>query len=270
MKHQLKTGQVLNAEEWQTWREKGMSTPEIATMLGITPSMVRVIGRKFRAAGYNDPQYRKQKSVKPQQLDTSTEAGAYLLGILWGTMGQWEEGYWLRHRDRWYIDAVRAVLGIEPEPQEAKSRSGLQYRLKIVSARDVRTIENILRAHGWAARKAPERPYPSGSLDDRSFIRAWVELHGAVDIRQQKRRNGSYYPQRRLRIYGNWALIGEMNYIISAATGLNPRTLQRTPNNITKALYYQGKVVTPVTDWLYDEAEIFNPRVRARIQLAGD
>lgn len=270
MEHRLKTGRTVTAEEWQTWRENGMSTPEIAAMLGITPSMARAIGRKFRAAGYNDPQYRKQKPVKPRQIDTTTDAGAYILGILWGTMGQSDEGYWLRHQDRWYIDTARAVLGIEPEPQEVRSRSGLQCRLKIVSARDVRTIENLLRAHGWTARKAPVRPYPSGSLDDRGFIRAWVELHGVLDVRRAKRRDGSRYPQRRLRIYGNWALLEEMNYILSAATGLNPRTLQRTSNKITKALYYQGRAISPVEDWLYDGAEIWNPVARQKTQKAGD
>lgn len=198
---------------------------------------------------------------------TESDIGAYILGILWGTMGAWREGYWLRHRDRWYIEAVREILNISAAIQEVASYTGPQCRLKIVRGETVEFLGELLKSHGWQPRNAQERPYPSGIINDRGFIRAWVELHGSADIRQAKHRNGLYYPQKRLRIYGNWALMEEMNQVLSVATGLMLRTLQPSVNEITKILHYQGSSVAPVIAWLYDGAEIYNPAARDRLEF---
>jgi hypothetical protein len=179
----------------------------------------------------------------------------------------YQEGYWLRHRDRWYIDTVREYLDIPAAVQEVKSRTGPQCRLKIVRADLVELITALLESHGWKPRNAQERPYPTGSINDRGFIRAWVELHGSVDIRQAKDRKGNYHPQKRLRVYGNWSMLDEMNNTLCYATGLNPRTLQPTTGKVTKALYFQGSSVSKVIDWLYDGAEIWNPAAKARLVL---
>jgi len=191
-----------------------------------------------------------------------TPTNSYILGILWGTLSYYSEGFWLRHRDHWYINTVRDYLELSPAGHESYSPTGRQHRLKITSRKDVAKITKILSAHGWAPRKAQVRPYPLGNIDDRSFIRAWTELHGHADIRRARGRDGSHFPQRRLRIYGNFALLEEINLILSSACNLRPRKLQGTSNEITKALYYQGKNVLPVMSWLYAEASIFNPSAR--------
>ncbi|MGI5875922.1 MAG: hypothetical protein ACOX6X_03770 [Dethiobacteria bacterium] len=68
-------------------------------MLNVTPSMARIIARKFRAAGYVDPFYRKTKPATPTKLDTTTDAGAYILGILWGITSRPEQNYlMIRHK----------------------------------------------------------------------------------------------------------------------------------------------------------------------------
>jgi hypothetical protein len=203
-------------------------------------------------------------------LDTTTDTGGYILGLLWGTMSTWEEGYWFRHRDRWYVDAVRDYLGITAAVQEVASSTGPQYRLKIVRTEWVESLSSLLESQNWAPRNAQERAYPSGSLNDRGFCRAWVELHSSVDIHQAKRRNGTYYPQKRLRIYGNAVLMEEMNYVLSSAAGLEPRKLQRTANEITKAIIFQGKTVFQVVEWLYAGAEIWNPAARARLEFKNN
>ncbi len=169
----------------------------------------------------------------------------------------------MRHRDRWYIATVRDYLGISAAGHESYSSTGTQHRLKITHRKDVARIEKILSTYGWAPRKAQARPYPLGDIDDRSFIRAWTELHSHADMRNAKRRDGNYFPQRRLRIYGNFVLLEEINLVLAAACNLRPRKLQNTSNDITKALYYQGKNVLPVLAWLYAEASIFNPSAKA-------
>lgn len=194
-------------------------------------------------------------------IDVTSDTGGYILGVLWGTMATWEEGYWIRHRDRWYIDICREYLGISSSIQEVSSRTGPQYRLKIVKRDIVQSLTDLLQYHGWSPRKAQERAYPAGAINDRGFCRAWVELHGVIDIRQVKARDGAYRPQKRLRIYGNYLLLSEINGILAAATGERPKKLQATSNTITKALYFQGNSATPVLTWLYNAAEIGHPKV---------
>jgi len=55
-----------------------------------------------------------------------------------------------------------------------------------------------------------------------------------------------------------------MNRIIAAGTELPPRTLQKTTNETTAALCYIGKSFRAVVQWLYTEAEIYNPKVFER------
>lgn len=76
-----------------------MKNTAIAAMLSVSPSMARIIARKFRKAGVPDPQYRKRKPSPVGNLDTTTDAGAYVLGILWGTASASGGSYWVRHRD---------------------------------------------------------------------------------------------------------------------------------------------------------------------------
>jgi hypothetical protein len=182
-------------------------------------------------------------------------------------MSEWEQGFWVRHRDLYFVTAVRNHLGIRSGIQEVKSKTGPQYRLKIVRQETVQDMHAFLQEQGWQPRKALERQYPNGPVNHRGFIRAWVELHGGVDIRQSKNRNGSYSPQRRLRIYGNHLLMEEINEILCHATGLSPRRLQATQNEITKCIYFQGGNVQPVLNWLYDGAEIWNPDTKDKLQI---
>ena len=252
---------IITISEWLSWRQRGISNTEIAHMLGISPSMARIIARKFRQAGVPDPQYWKRKPGPVYELNTTTDAGAYVLGILWGTATTSGGGYWVRNRDRWYIDTIREYLGVTAEGHESYSNTGNQWRLKITRAADVLTIKTLLERHGWTLRKAPERPYPCGSINDRGFIRAWMELHSSADIARTGRKRT---PAPRLRIYGNRFLLEEMNRIIAAGTELPPRALQKTTNETTAALCYTGKSFRSVVQWLYTDAEIYNPKAFER------
>jgi hypothetical protein len=43
--------------------------------------------------------------AKEQKLiDTTTDTGGYILGLLWGSLSLYENGFWFRHRDRWYAE----------------------------------------------------------------------------------------------------------------------------------------------------------------------
>jgi hypothetical protein len=227
--------------------------------------MGHVVARKFREAGVPDPQYGKRKPGPLGVLDTTTDAGAYVLGLLWGTASTSGEGYWVRHRNRWYVDIVREHLGVTAEGHESYSRTGDQWRLKITRAVDVATVRNLLERHGWAPRKAPERPYPYGNIDDRGFVRAWVELHSSVDVTRTGRKR---MPTPRLRVYGSRPLLEELNRVVAAGVGLPPRKLQRmaTGTGETWCLYYTGRSFRIVVDWLYAGTGVYNPVVWERFK----
>jgi len=250
----------ITAEEWQSWRQEGQSTAEIAKRFTITPSMMRYIARKFRAAGYNDPQYHKTKPGKLKNVDIMTDAGAYILAILWGTTSEMgNEGYWIRHRNSWYINTIKQYLAITSKAQASLSSTGQQTRLKIVRAADVLSIRRLLTTQGWKPRQSFERPYPVGPINNQGFIRGWVELHSSIDITRNGRKRTA---TPRLRIYGNWALLKEINLCITAGTGLQPRTLQKTTNNITKQIIFTGQSYREVREWLYEGSELSNPAKR--------
>ena len=82
---------------------------------------------------------------KKMMIDVTTDRGAYILGILWGTMAVWEEGFWLRHRDRWYAETVRDALGLSIAIQEVRNRTGTQYRLKIIRRKEVEELSTLLK-----------------------------------------------------------------------------------------------------------------------------
>lgn len=253
---------TITASDWLSWRNQGISSAEIAHILGISPAMARVIARKFRQMGFPDPLYRKRKPGPVYNLDAATDAGAYVLGILWGISTASEDGYLVRHRDRWYVDTVREYLGITARPQRSRSRTDVQWRLKISRAEDVQVLRSILEHYGWTPRKAPERPYPKGQIDDRGFIRAWVELHSCADTTRTGKRRA---PAPRLRIYGNRLLLEEINLLISAGANVRPRKLQRTQNETTAALCYTWGNCISVLNWLYAGAELYNPDARERL-----
>ncbi len=256
-------GQVLKANKWLAWRRKGKSNVKIAKMLGITPQMARIIARKFRVAGYPDPQYMRTKPGPMFSLDTSTDAGAYILGVLWGVLSKAEDQYIIRHRDIFFPALIKDHFKIGTAIQEGYSRTGIQYRLKITRGSQVSSFDTILASQGWASRNNEERPYPAKNVCDKGFIRAWVELHSSADTYRTGRKRT---PTPRLRIYGNKILIEEINWIISANTGLKQRKIQNAANETTKILYYVGKSFKTVLWWLYSNPEIFNPAARERIE----
>lgn len=262
--HQLRSGRIVTADEWLQWRKNGLNAHQIAHILSVSPGHVYRIARKFMAAGYQDPARWRNKLGPPQDIDTTTDTGGYLLGILWGSMSVHAKEYWVSHRDPFFIQTIREHLHISAEGYAPKAD---QMRLKISRKADIDTIEGLIIPHGWRRRTAAERPYPSGNVHHRGFIRAWVELHSTADFRSVRRR-GRLYRQRRLIIYGNWSLLEEMNYIISSATGLIPRTLQHIKkNDITKALYYHASSVAIVVSWLYEGAELWNPASKRKLEF---
>lgn len=254
----------ISGSEWLSWRKRGLSNADIASMLGISPSMARLVAQKFREAGVYDPYYWKRKPGPLKKVDTTTDAGAYLLGILWGTVAlAGDNAIWVRHNDKWYVDAIREYMGIGTNKRVRYLKAEKRWGLRITRAAEVGFLKELLENHGWAPRNTPERPYPYGVVNGRGFVRAWVELHSSADIARPGRRRR---PTPRLRIYGNCSLIDGINRVIAAETELGLRKPQRTPKETTVALYYTGKSFCSLVGWLYACASLYNPEAKERFE----
>lgn len=195
--------------------------------------------------------------------DTSTETGAYILGVLWGTCSRNIEGYLIRHRTPWFVNCVKEYMQIPNSPYILTARTGDQTILKITKKPFVRQIDHLLIKQGWQPRNAAKRSYPYKNIDDKGFVRAWIELRSSIDI---ARIGTKRIATPRIRIYGNEELIEKINTVLSAGTGLKPRTLQKTTNEITKALYYCGSSAQNVYDWLYTGPALYCADVRENFE----
>ncbi len=205
--------------------------------------------------------YHIRKSI--QIPDTSTETGAYVLGVLWGTCSRNIEGYLIRHRIPWFVKCVKEYMQIPNSPYLLDARTGDQTILKITRKSIVKQIDRLLLKRGWQPRNAAERSYPCGDIHDKGFIRAWIELHSSIDI---ARIGTKRIATPRIRIYGNEELIEKINTVLSAETGLKLRMLQKTTNETTKALYYCGSSAQTVYGWLYTEPALYCAEVRENFE----
>lgn len=147
--------------EWQSWREQGWSTRQIASHLGLSASRVNQIARQLGRHQDNDPQYRKTKPGSIWPFDVATENGAYGLGLLWG-MGSIisPKELLIRHRDPTMVALLRDILDLKGHISESSSSSGPQFRMKISRAADVRSVIHWLTLQGWSPRQAAIREYP--------------------------------------------------------------------------------------------------------------
>ena len=253
----------FSREDWQTWRNQGWTARDIARHVGLSRSRVDQLARHYGRTAATDPLYRLTQPGLPRRFDAQTEADAYALGLLWGTAGFPDaQTLLIRHRDRALVTLLQDLLDVSGSITTGSTPSGLQTRLKISRTTIVRSLRQWLTDQGWTPRQAAVRPYPMGPLDDRAFIRAWMELHAVTDQARTGRRR-QY--RVRLRIYGNYALLTTMNNQISTGTGLALRTLQNTTNVSTRALYYTGQSAHTVLQWLYQDATVWHPAAQTRL-----
>jgi len=250
-------GRPVNLEDWLAWCEQGMGVQDIARMLGLNPSRVEQLAKEFRNAGFPSPPWLEPGPLSV--LDPETDDGAYVLRILWGLLYKDKDGYMVGHKDKWYVDTVQEYLGIEGFSSYSSSR----WALRITRPADVLSLRQILDTQAWTPCGARERSYPRGHLDDRGFIRAWIELYSSVDM---VKAGGERKQTPRLRITGKNELLADIYSLLWLWTGA-PGRLQKLSDD-TKVLYYRGSVFFGLLEWLYNRAELGNPSVRERLYAA--
>lgn len=96
-------------------------------------------------------------------------------------------------------------------------------------------------------------------LDDyRDFIRAYLELHGCLDysVRYKRKDKSVKYKGLRLRIYGNFKLMENLNKVISRECGVKLKTVQGLgsyDNGKTSYLCYTSfEEIDKIYNWVFD------------------
>lgn len=206
-----------------------------------TSAPLREIANKYGVSISTASRWRRATlSGNIRKIQRSFSISSRILGILWAIGGDNGECFYLRCRYRGIIEEVRDYFNLDAQIIEGKSSTNKQFKLKITG--DIRQkILYELSRQGWSPRNADIRNYPSGDIEHREFIRAWLQLHSSFDFR--------YFGKPRLRVYGNKKLITEMNDIISRLAGVSRKTPYKLHNNKTYALYYVSKDVKVLNDY---------------------
>lgn len=173
----------------------------------------------------------------------------YILGIFWaiGNYVPGEKVFILRHRDRYFLDAVKRAVGSHAAVRAQVSQK--KYILKLGQyCLNVSSLKNA----GWAERNSQERPYPD--IDEhRSFIRGYFEIHGRVSRFRLRNKNGRVQIQHRLRIYGNEKFLLALNEILAFELRVSERNLEPTSRPHSKVLsYYKKDEIIDIFEWIFD------------------
>ena len=137
------------------------------------------------------------------------------------------EYYFVRNKDRWYVDKLSDETGYNVYPIKNIDGS-IQWCIKI------RNIKNIFQFYN--------------EIENYSdFLRPYIEIHGVLDWAKRKSRKGGYVFYPRLRIYGNHSKLSLLNSKLPAKikTIQKIKSKAKYKNEIyegeTYALYYQSR-----------------------------
>lgn len=141
----------------------------------------------------------------------------------------------VRNVDKWYVENIEKESKYHVyESKHNIDRDGkVQWTIK---ARDINSITpiNEIKCH-------------------QDFCRAYIEIHGVVDLVNAKDRKGNLVKRLRLRIYGNEEIIMYINKILPAGE----KKIQYIKNTVdgyvgkTCALYYQSKTeILNILKWI--------------------
>lgn len=159
----------------------------------------------------------------------------YGYGIAYATGGIVEECgikyLRIRNQDRFYPACVAAEIGVNvfQLKYEKNNEKKSQYVLKAKQIKSLPSLEDI--------------------EDKAGFCRAYIEIHGLLDVRNAKHGSGNITRALRLRIYGQEDILTFINQQIPA----RPKKLQhiKTENGETNVIYFQSKAeIKNIIQWI--------------------
>lgn len=142
----------------------------------------------------------------------------------------------IRNLDKWYPETISKETGNKAyESRHNFKRDGKnQWVVKCRNIHDIPTLEHI--------------------QNKSDFCRAYIEIHGRIDLANTKNRKGNPIKRLRLRIYGNEEILSFVNQNLPAVE----KKIQHIKNSVddkyigqTYALYYQSKTeISEILKWI--------------------
>lgn len=146
----------------------------------------------------------------------------------------------VRNLDIWYLKQIEQETGYKVyESKHNIERDGaVQY---VVKARNITCVPALCEIH---------------IVND--FLRAYIEIHGILDMATSKDRKGNKLKRPRLRIYGNAEIVDFINDTLSKNLAVIKKKIQFIKNKIddkyvgcTCAIYYQSKTeIINILQWI--------------------
>lgn len=165
----------------------------------------------------------------------------YQIGILWAISSYAEGRLVLRHKDRYFLDAINKSVGNTIYSQ--RSRTDIQYVLKI--RLPLPDLENI----GYTSRNSDIRITPEFAELD--FFKAYLEIHSKADSHLVKTK-GYVYTRKRLRVYGSYYILERLNYFL-VSYGLNEKKIQSVNDKTMYLSYANQKELLKIYDLFFQD-----------------
>lgn len=158
----------------------------------------------------------------------------YQQGIMAALGAQCGDRFAVRSINKWYPEQVQDVFGTTVHAQTLRDREVPQYVVKSARIR---------------------MPELSEVTDFRGFSRAWIEIHGILDLATRKNRDGSHPKVPRLRVYGQDDILNMIMHTLPVPT----KRIQHIRNIVdvkyvgkTSAIYYQSpSQIVEILNYLY-------------------
>ena len=165
----------------------------------------------------------------------------YQIGILWAISSYAEGRLILRHKDRYFLDAINKSVGNTIYSQ--RSRTDIQYVLKI------RLPLSDLKNIGYTSRNSDIRITPEFAELD--FFKAYLEIHSKSDSHLVKTK-GYTYTRKRLRVYGSYYILERLNYFL-VSYGLNEKKIQSVNDKTMYLSYANQKELLKIYDLFFQD-----------------
>lgn len=167
----------------------------------------------------------------------------YCVGIAYGT------GYFandandpylvVRNLDRWYVESIAKETGYHSY-ESAHNFDRDKRNQWVVKAKNIHNLPNL-----------SDLQHPN------DFCRAYIELHGIIDMATSKDKKGGHFQKPRLRIYGKEEIVSFINDVLPA----KEKKIQYIQNRVggaytgrTCAIYYQSKSeISDILNWICGE-----------------
>lgn len=153
----------------------------------------------------------------------------------------------IRHKNKYFLEQLQNLFDNKIGYRQTQDKN---YYILKTKAFDFDSLENI----NHKSRNAKLRYLPI--LDNyKDFLRAYIELHACWDYCVNYTKRKEKYYRLRLRIYGNFNLISEINQVLNQEASVKIKSIQSVKHNDTTSYiaYTSVSELYSIRKYLEDE-----------------